>query len=115
MGFFRKSKMPSTPDEIAVLMEQRRELESQMNQLESFLEEAPQIQKDQFDEKYATIPPPQELEDLRRERIFHAKLCRNELRNERRYQAQSGVMVALLLCAVVALFAWALKIAGLGF
>jgi len=86
-----------------------------MHELETFVEEAPQIAKDQFDEQYATMPPPDELEDRRRERMFMARaMSRNEVRNERRYQAQSGFMIFLLLLSAVAMIAWAVKIAQTG-
>lgn len=110
MGFF--SKKQQLDPEATALSAEAQALREKMQELESFVEEAPQLAKEQFDEQYATMPPPDELEDRRRERMFMARtLSRNEVRNERRYQAQSGVMIFLLLLATAALLAWAWRIA----
>lgn len=114
MGFFSKNKYQPEP-ELDALTEEAQALEEKMRQLESFVEKAPQLAKDHYDEQYATMPPPDELEDRRRERMFMARtMSRNEVRNERRYQAQSGFMIFLLLLSAAAMIAWAIKIANSG-
>ena len=114
MALFKRKTVLPDESEVLRLAEEADSLESELNHLEEFVTQAPEIAKKQFEERYSTMPPPDELEDRRRERLFHAKLCRNELRNERRYQAQSGFMIVLLVACAISLAAWAIKISQFG-
>ena len=52
------------------------------------------------------MPPPDDLEDRRREHKFYSQLSRGEIRNEHRYQARSLMLFVLLVTAILALSAW---------
>ena len=110
MAFFTPKRFEPAEPEADQLSAEARALEKKLQQLESFIEEAPERAQQDYEERFATLPPPDELEDRRRERAFHQKLSRRELRNERRYQAKSGFLIVLLFICAISLAAWAVKI-----
>ena len=103
MGFFRKKKQKGEPDPISKREEQ---LLTRIAELENFIEEGPDRIRREIEEEITTMPPPDDLEDRRREYDFYTKLTRGEIRNERRYQAKSAVLFLLLATAIVALSSW---------
>ena len=56
--------------------------------------------------KMSTMPPPDDLEDRRREHKFYSRLSRGEIRNEHRYQTRSAFVFLLLVMGILALSFW---------
>lgn len=105
MGLFRRQK---TRKEEAFLLSQREEdISNRIQQLESFIEEAPDAIRRRMEEELTMMPPPDDLEDRRREqRFYNQLLTRGEIRNERRYQVRSSFLLILLATAIAALSSW---------
>lgn len=101
MGFFRKK--PKTGSAFDAREEQ---LLSRINELEEFIAEAPERIRREMEEEITTMPPPDDLEDRRREHKFYSQLSRGEIRNEHRYQTRSALLFVLLVTAILALSAW---------
>ncbi len=101
MGFFRnKPKANSAFDA------REEQLLSRINELEEFISEAPERIRREMEEEITTMPPPDDLEDRRREHKFYSQLSRGEIRNEHRYQTRSALLFVLLVTAILALSAW---------
>ncbi len=96
------------------LREESNALLDEINKYESLILEAPGKIARQREEKQNTMPAPEELEDRRREKKFHSRLSRGQVRNEHRYQAKNGTLFILLTIAAIALFSWAWKIFSAG-
>ena len=101
MGFFRKKPTPNCP-----LSNREEQLLSRINELEEFIEGAPERIRKEMEDEITTMPPPDDLEDRRREHKFYSQLSRGEIRNEHRYQTRSAFLFLLLVSAIVALSAW---------
>lgn len=101
MGFFSNKSGDSCS-----LSAREEQLLARINELESFISEAPERIRKEMEEEITTMPPPDDLEDRRREHKFYSQLSRGEIRNEHRYQARSLILFVLLLVAIVALSAW---------
>jgi len=105
MGLFGNKK---TKEEDALLLK-RRELDitSRIQQLESFIEEAPEAIRKRMEEELTMMPPPDDLEDRRREHKFYAHLLtRGEIMNQRRYQVRSAFLFILLATAIAGVSSW---------
>lgn len=102
MGFFRKK----SPQAASSLNSREEQLLSKISELESFIEQAPERIRKEMEEELTTMPPPDDLEDRRREHKFYTQLSRGEIRNEHRYQARSAILFLLLVTAIVALSSW---------
>lgn len=105
MALFGK-KQAAGVGEVAVYDEAEQQIASQIRQLESLIEEAPDEIRRRMEEERTTMPPPDDLEDRRREHKFYTQLSRGEIRNERRHQARSAMLFVLLATAITALSAW---------
>jgi hypothetical protein len=86
------------------------DIEAQTRECEQFLREAPERIAEERAERAATMPPPDDLADRRRERRFYELVSRGELRNERRAQAGSTLLFMLLLVAATSLVMWVLRL-----
>ena len=102
MGFFRNKPKPADSS----LSSREEQLLSRINELEDFIEGAPERIRQEMEEEITTMPPPDDLEDRRREHKFYSQLSRGEIRNEHRYQARSAILFVLLVTTIVALSAW---------
>jgi len=87
------------------------DIEERARECEDFLREAPGRIAAEHAERAATMPPPDDLVDRRRERRFYELASRGELRNERRAQAGSSLLFLLLIIATSALAMWVLQLA----
>lgn len=101
MGFFRNKPKPACS-----LSSRQDQLLSRISELEEFIEDAPERIKKEMEEEMTTMPPPDDLEDRRREHKFYSQLSRGEIRNEHRYQTRSAFLFLLLVTAILALSAW---------
>ncbi|MEP4076394.1 hypothetical protein [Haloferula sp.] len=61
-------------------------------------------------EQERTMPPPEDLEDRERQRIFEEKAARGQVRNERRTQGRSLLLMFLLLAATASMVAWVITL-----
>jgi hypothetical protein len=82
------------------------QLQSRINELETFIETGPERVRRQMEEEISTMPPPDDLADRRREHKFYAQLSRGEIRNERRYQTRGAFLFLLLAAAIAGLSSW---------
>lgn len=101
MGFFRKKPKTNCP-----LSSREEQLLSRINELEEFIEGAPERIRKEMEDEVTTMPPPDDLDDRRREHKFYSQLSRGEIRNEHRYQTRSAGLFLLLVTAIFALSAW---------
>ena len=102
MGLFRRK--PSGP--ASALTEREEQLRARIDELEQFIEKAPDRLRQEMEDELTTMPPPDDLDDRRREHKFYSQLSRGEIRNEHRYQARSAFLFVLLVAAIVALSSW---------
>ena len=102
MGFFGKKKNTG----VDPITKREEQLLTRIAELENFIEEGPDRIRREIEEEITTMPPPDDLEDRRREYEFYTKLSRGEIRNERRYQAKSAILFLLLATAIAALTSW---------
>jgi hypothetical protein len=63
-------------------------------------------------EKESTIPAPDDLVERERAKRFEEQATRGQVRNERRTQGKSLILLFLLLLATAALILWIVKLAG---
>lgn len=85
---------------------QKEALQAEIAKLQSFLKEAPEkIQQEQIN-NLTTLPAPDELQQLQREKEFFGRLTGAELTNERRTQARSAVLFVLLVTAILFVALW---------
>lgn len=93
-------------EELRALEERKRALEEQIQnvsaQPEKILREA--------QEQLSTLPPPDDLADRRRLREFEEKASRTQIRNERRTQGKSLLLLVLLLTATAFLVSWVITL-----
>ena len=101
MGFFRKK-----PKADCQLTSREEKLLSRISELEEFIEGAPERIRREMEEEITTMPPPDDLEDRRREHKFYSQLSRGEIRNEHRYQTKSAFLFLLLVTAILMLSFW---------
>ena len=106
MGLFRKKK-PATAEETLQLSRREEDISSRIQQLEHFIEEAPDAIRQRMEDELTTMPPPDDLEDRRREHQFYTQLLtRGQIKNERRYQARSALLFVLLSTAIAGVSSW---------
>jgi hypothetical protein len=96
---------PADLDELAAIREIERQLEAQIRDAsaepEKILREA--------QEQAVTLPPPDDLADRHRLRKFEQVASRGQVRNERRTQGRSLLLLFLLLTATAMLAAWVIR------
>ncbi|MBB5353734.1 hypothetical protein HNR46_003995 [Haloferula luteola] len=95
-------------DELDQLASASRELEQKIAELEAL----PSQLELELLERESTIPPPDDLIDRDRHRRFEEQAARGEIRNERRAQGRSLVLMFLMLGALAAVISWVIELAG---
>lgn len=104
---FRSKKKTKDLSEIE---RQKEDLQARIDELQHFIEDAPeQLQREQA-ERLQTIPAPDELIQRRRENDFSDRLTKGEIKNERRSQTRSALLFVLLLVTMVCISIWIYKI-----
>lgn len=88
------------------LDEAQRDLDAKIAALKAL----PQQLELEMIEQERTMPPPEDLEDRKRVRDFEEKAARGQIRNERRTQGRSLIMMFLLLAATAAMVAWVITL-----
>lgn len=101
MGFFRKKNKSDGP-----LSSREEQLLARISELEEFIEGAPERIRREMEKEMSTMPPPDELDDRRREHKFYSRLSRGEIRNEHRYQTRSAFVFLLLVTGILMLSFW---------
>jgi len=101
MGFFQKK--PRTDGRMSSREEQ---LLARISELEEFIEGAPERIRREMEKEISTMPPPDDLDDRRREIKFYSRLSRGEIRNEHRYQTRSAFVFLLLVTGILMLSFW---------
>jgi len=105
MGLFRKTPATAAGGD-ALFSEREQQLVCHIHKLESFIEEAPGEIRRRMDEEMTMMPPPDDLEEIRREHKFFTQLSRGEIKNERRHQAGGAFLFILLATAIATLSLW---------
>ncbi|MEO1856459.1 MAG: hypothetical protein ABGY95_03705 [Rubritalea sp.] len=85
-------------------------LQAQIDELQSFIKEAPEKLQREQQERLQTMPAPDELTQRRRENDFSNRLTKGELKNERRHQARSALLFVLLFSAIICVSLWIYRI-----
>ncbi|MDG2488856.1 MAG: hypothetical protein P8M65_14185 [Roseibacillus sp.] len=101
MGFFRKK-----PQSNGSLTVREEKLLARISELEDFIEGAPERIRIEMEKEISTMPPPDDLDDRRREHKFYSRLSRGEIRNEHRYQTRSAFVFLLLVMGILGLTLW---------
>ncbi|MBB21959.1 MAG: hypothetical protein DBX00_11475 [Verrucomicrobia bacterium] len=101
MGFFRNK--PKVEGSFSAREEK---LLARISELEEFIEQAPERIRIKMEKEISTMPPPDDLDDRRREHKFYSRLSRGEIRNEHRYQTRSAFVFLLLVMGILALTVW---------
>ncbi len=63
-------------------------------------------------EAETTMPPPDDIIDRQRQRAFEERAARGEIRNERRTQGRSLLLMFLMLAATLAVVSWVVTLAN---
>lgn len=88
--------------------EARRALEEKI----AALEQLPKQLEMEMLEADRTMPPPDDIVDRQRQRDFEEKAARGQIRNERRTQGRSLLLMFLLLSATAAVISWIVTLAN---
>ena len=94
-------------DDLALLEEKEREIARRIAEVEAM----PARLRREAEERAATLPPPDDLADRKRQRDFEDKVSRGQVRNERRAQGRSLILTVLLIAAIAALAFWSIQLA----
>lgn len=106
MPFKKKSKAAELDD----YARQQAELKAKIDEIQGFIEDAPQkLQREEL-ERLQTLPAPDELAHIQRENTFIDRLTKGELKNERRHQARSALLFIMLAVATTFIALWIYKI-----
>jgi len=81
-------------------------LQAQIAELEDFVTHGAEREREAEEERMLTLPPPAEILDRKREKLFMMRLSRGELANEKRAQASNGLLLVLLILAIFSIGAW---------
>ena len=103
----KRSRSGEDP-ELDEIRKAQRELEERIAQAQSVPE---QIQLE-LEELESTIPAPDDLVERERARRFEEQATRGQVRNERRTQGRSLLLLFLLLAATAAVISYIVKILG---
>lgn len=93
-------------ENIADIQRQKDALQTQIDELQSFIKDAPEKLQREEQERLQTMPAPDELSQRRRENDFSNRLTKGELKNERRHQARSALLFVLLFSAIISVSLW---------
>ena len=117
MGNTDQKKLKKSPhleeSEISSLKEREDEIQERIKQLEDFVEYGPERERLAEEDRLSTLPAPAEVKEKQREKQFLDKLSRGELKNEKRHQAKSGILIFLLIIATISVALWIYKIVEL--
>lgn len=97
-----------SPDELDQLADASRELDEKIAELEAL----PSQLEMELLERESTIPPPDDLIERDRHRRFEEQAARGEIRNERRTQGRSLLLMFLMLGALAAVILWIIELAN---
>lgn len=108
----KKTSLASNSDglDIESLSAQEQAIQERIKKLQDFVEHGPEIERAAEEDRLCTIPAPVEVKEREREKQFMEKLSRGELKNERRHQAKSGLLLILLIIATVSIALWIYKV-----
>lgn len=107
---FPRKSSPEQPSEVSELAAREEALQAKIKQLEDFVANGPEQHRQAEEEQISTLPPPSEIEDRKREKVFMERLSRGQIANEKRAQASNGLLLLLLILAIVAVGAWIYQI-----
>ena len=93
-------------EDIAEIERQKNALQAQIDELQSFIKQAPEKLQQEEQDRLQTMPAPDELNQRRRENDFANRLTKGELKNERRHQARSALLFALFFSAIICVSLW---------
>jgi hypothetical protein len=96
------------PRELDEIEAQRRELDEKIAELQS----VPQQLELEMIESERTMPPPDDLAERQRVAYFEEQAARGQIRNERRTQGRSLVLMFLLLTSTAAMVFWIMRLAN---
>ena len=96
--------------DIESLSAQEQAIQERIRKLQDFVENGPELERAAEEDRLCTIPAPVEVKEREREKQFMEKLSRGELKNERRHQAKSGLLLILLIIATISIALWVYKV-----
>lgn len=82
------------------------EVKSEIQSLREFINNEPAKRRQAEIERMQTLPAPDEILTVRREKEFFDRLSRGELKNEHRHQAKNGVIFIFLSLAILSVCLW---------
>lgn len=95
-----------TLPEIDDLTQYNESVKSEIESLRDFIENEPSKRRAAEIERMQTLPAPDEIVTVRREKEFFDRLSRGELKNEHRHQAKNGVLFVFLVLAITSVSLW---------
>lgn len=95
-----------TLPELDNLTQVNEEVKNEIESLRDFIENEPTKRREAELERMQTLPAPDEIVTVRREKEFFDRLSRGELKNEHRHQAKNGVLFVFLALAIFAVSLW---------
>ena len=95
-----------TIPELDSLSQVNEEVKNEIESLRQFIENEPSKRHAAEIERMQTLPAPDEIVTVRREREFFDRLSRGELKNEHRHQAKNGVLFIFLALAIFSVSLW---------
>ncbi len=95
-----------TIPDIDNLTQVNEEVKSEIESLRDFIENEPTKRRAAEIERMQTLPAPDEIVTVRREKEFFDRLSRGELKNEHRHQAKNGVLFVFLAVAICSVSLW---------
>ena len=102
----KSSASDSKASEITSLEAREGDIQEQLKRLEDFVENEPKRARQAEEDRMCTIPAPSEVKERLREKQFMERLSRGELKNEKRHQAKSGLLITLLVIATASIALW---------
>jgi hypothetical protein len=98
--------MQLTIPELDSLTQVNEEVKNEIESLRDFINNEPNKRRQAEIERMQTLPAPDEIVTVRREKEFFDRLSRGELKNEHRHQAKNGVLFIFLSLAILSVCLW---------
>jgi hypothetical protein len=98
--------MQLTIPELDNLSQVNEEVKNEIESLREFINNEPAKRRQAEIERMQTLPAPDEIVTVRREKEFFDRLSRGELKNEHRHQAKNGVIFIFLALAIFSVCLW---------
>lgn len=98
--------MQITIPELDNLSQVDEEVKNEIASLREFINNEPAKRRQAEIERMQTLPAPDEIVTVRREKEFFDRLSRGELKNEHRHQAKNGVIFIFLILAIFSVCLW---------